>query len=153
VQTAAASGSGAASTEFVEIYNPGDCIASFVTVKLAYRSDNDNPGGAGFTGALTIAAGAYAVLGTTDYAGTKNGTLVSGLAAGAGQLAIIRKSDSSVIDAVAWGNIQNGTFQEGLSAAAPGAGKSLARTPNGTDTGHNRTDFAVATTPTPGAAN
>lgn len=148
----AGSGSNGASKEFVEIYNPGACTASFASVKLEYRSAAGNAGTAGFSGALEIAPGSYAVLGTEEYEGAKDAVLVSGLAAGAGQLALVRKSNGSKIDGVGWGNVTGGTYKEGSTCPAPGADLSIARIPNGSDTNNNSVDFKVGT-PSPGAPN
>lgn len=140
--------------EFVEIYNKGNCAVDFGEYKLRYlAASNNGGGGAGFTGSLTIPAGAYAVLGTEKFTGPKQATMSSGLAATGGQLAIVRKDNSNlIIDGVAWGTVSNGTFTEGQSCTKPGNGQSIQRVPNGVDTNNNRDDFEPAT-PTPGAAN
>jgi len=41
----------------------------------------------------------------------------------------------------------------GGAAAAPSAGESIERTPDGDDSNANATDFTVTTTPTPKASN
>jgi hypothetical protein len=53
---------------------------------------------------------------------------------------------------VGWGTAAN-AFVEGTAATAPPTDESVARQNDGTDTGDNSADFAVMTTPTPGATN
>ena len=47
----------------------------------------------------------------------------------------------------------SGAGQNGCMVAAPGAGRSAVRFPDGLDTDSNCTDFTVSNSPTPGAAN
>ncbi|PIW00163.1 MAG: hypothetical protein COW42_08665, partial [Deltaproteobacteria bacterium CG17_big_fil_post_rev_8_21_14_2_50_63_7] len=61
---------------------------------------------------------------------------------------------TDLVDAVGYGDFSAAVFGgEGTPAPATAPGESLARTPNGADTGDNNADFAIAATPTPGAAN
>ncbi|MGM0576366.1 MAG: hypothetical protein ACQEXJ_11605 [Myxococcota bacterium] len=64
-------------------------------------------------------------------------------------------ADGALVDALGYGDFgADDTFAgEGNPAPGTGEGKSLARTPDGKDTGDNATDFTVDATPTPGQPN
>jgi hypothetical protein len=64
----------------------------------------------------------------------------------------LRAPDGTLVDSVGYGAATN-AFVEGSAVGAPAATKSASRTPNGTDTNNNSTDFVANTTPTPGASN
>jgi len=65
------------------------------------------------------------------------------------------KQGDVVVDSLAWGEvaIPDCGVGEGDVALPPGKDSSLARAPDGIDTGDNHADFAVCATPSPGAAN
>jgi|GEM_PF-1377484 len=61
-----------------------------------------------------------------------------------------------VLDALAYGegdDLATCAIAEGTAAAKPANGQSLARLPDGTDTGDNAADFALCDFPSPGEAN
>jgi hypothetical protein len=58
----------------------------------------------------------------------------------------------NVLDVVGYGGLDDATHSESMGAAAVDAGESIARTPDGRDTGDNSRDF-VAATPTPSGWN
>jgi hypothetical protein len=64
----------------------------------------------------------------------------------------LRLPDGTLRDSVGYGAATN-AFVETTAAGAPATTKSDSRSPNGTDTNNNSTDFAVSTTISPGAAN
>ena len=143
-----------ASDEFVELYNPCATAIDLTGSSLVYRS------AAGTTDVLILqldkpigAGGYYLVAGPTySNGGTPDQTYGAGhfLATGGG--VGLRDAAQTLVDSVGYGTATN-AFVEGAAAPAPPSGESIARTPNGTDTNHNDADFAVATTPTPRAAN
>ena len=138
-----------ASDEFVEIYNPG-AACTFTGWKLVYRASTGTSDGVMFQGSLTLAAGGFAVIGGSGFAGPKAGTIVGGLAAAGGQLQL-RDGADVVKDSMGYGNA-SGAFVRGTAAPAPPAGSSIARTPDGASTSDNAADFAIVA-PTPGATN
>ena len=149
--------------EFVEIYNPCSAAVTVDGWKLAYRAATNTSSSAAsndsstlYTFAGSIASGGYFVLGGSGFGGTKNGALSSGIAA-SGAVAI-RDGSSNIVDAVAWGTISAGNaFLEGSAAPLPpvsaSPGGSIERMPNGADSDHNNSDFQIAASATPGAAN
>ncbi len=65
------------------------------------------------------------------------------------------KQGDLVVDSLAWGDeeIPDCGVGEGAIALPPGKGSSLARAPDGADSGDNADDFTVCAAPTPGTAN
>ncbi len=153
VQTAGAS----AGDEFVEIHNP--CIGSIDLTgwKLVYRSASNSGGSDSTLLSLTqnIAAGGYLLLGGVSFSGTADAQFGRGvgLAAGGGAVGL-RNPAGDLVDSVSYGTLTApNDLTEGAPASAPPASQSIARKPNGTDTDHNNSDFVIAATPTPKAAN
>ena len=140
--------------EFVELKNTGSGAADITGCKLVYR-------GAGglvdiqlpvIPASTTITAGHFYVLGGTNYSGTADTSFSPDLDASSGGLALECGTSDTVNDSVGWGTPPAG-FGEGSPLAAPPVDQSAARTPDGTDTGDNSSDFAIETTPTPGGDN
>jgi hypothetical protein len=73
------------------------------------------------------------------------------MAAAGGGVALLDGSGNTV-DSVGYGTAAN-AYVEGSAAPAPPSGQSIARQPNGHDGNNNASDFSVAATPSPGAAN
>jgi hypothetical protein len=73
---------------------------------------------------------------------------MSGTGGGVG----IKDGTGALIDSVGYGTATN-AFVEGTVAAAPAAGESIRRSPDGHDTNVNAADFAIDSTPTPKATN
>jgi hypothetical protein len=151
-------GSGGALDEFIELYNTcPDRAFPLSGYALVYRSD------AGTTNVPLIVFGSQAVTANRPYYLCANGGATytgppadsfftaSGLRDVGGGLAILGPG-GAIVDSVGWGTATN-AFVEGTAAAAPAAGQSIARVPDGRDTGANATDFVLQTAPTPGAAN
>jgi hypothetical protein len=139
--------------EFVELYNPNSCAVPLSGWALKYEAASGAAGGAGyvFVAGDSIPAQGYFLLGSSTFSGKTDATLINGLAA-AGQVGLI-DDKKAIIDGVAYGTVTGGTYGEKQSAAAPAAGKSIGRSPNGKDTDSNSADFKVLTSPSPGAAN
>lgn len=140
--------------EWVEIYNPCGKAVS-LTGTLVYRSYN---GSSDITlaaiNAKSVPANGYLLLANSDYVGTTDVQFNAGTGmADSGGGVALRDNNGLQIDSMGWGNATN-AFVEGSAATAPSSNsQSMARTPNGTNTHHNSTDFKVATSPTPRAAN
>jgi len=152
-------GSGGGSDCFVEIFNPTAGAAWFAGWTLVYRAQGGISETILATGSAgtAIPAGGYFLFTGPAFTGaippgvghmTLTSCSMSTTAAGIG----LRLPDGSLSDSVGYGSATNGLV-ETTAVAAPAATKSDSRSPNGTDTNNNSTDFAVSTTPTPGAAN
>jgi hypothetical protein len=144
-----------AANEFVELVNTGAVAADLSGWKLVYRS------GAGasdvalvtFPSGTTIPAGGFLLAGGSAYAGatTADVSFATGLA-GTGGAVALRDSSGALVDGVGYGTATN-ALVEGTAAAAPAAGSSIGRHPDGHDTNDNAADLTVSTTPTPRAPN
>jgi hypothetical protein len=158
---------GAATDEFVEIYNPCATPVDVSGFSLVYRAGTSTaPNDAAhdadtllkWASGTAIPAHAWRVYAGADYGGAKDGALGSGLKDGSGAIAI-RDASGTIVDAIGYGagtiNPAN-AFIEGAPAAANAVvgapGQSLARHPDGADSNDNATDFRAGA-PTPGAAN
>jgi hypothetical protein len=151
VQTGASS---SLSDEFIELYNPCPTAIDLAGSSLVYRS------AAGTADILilnltpTIAAGGYLLITGPNFpdGGMPDQSYGAGHLAAAGGGVGIRDGAQLLVDSVGYGTATN-AFIEGAKAPAPSTGQSIARKPNGADTDHNDVDFAVASVPTPRAAN
>ncbi|HEY1551957.1 MAG TPA: Ig-like domain-containing protein [Kofleriaceae bacterium] len=137
--------------EFVELYNPCTYAVDLSQDALVYRSALGlvDVQLAQLSGQL--AAGAYQVFGGSGYTGSVAGTFATDLSALGGGVGLRNTSTQALVDSLGYGTSLDGLV-EGLVSAAPLVGGSIARIPNGTDTGNNAADF-VRATPTPGSAN
>jgi hypothetical protein len=144
-----------AANEFVELVNTGTAAADVSGWKLVYRSASGTSDVTLVTlpAGTTIAPGGFLLAGGSAYAGgpAADVAFATGLASAGGSFGI-RDASAALVDSVGYGTA-TGTLVEGAPAPAPAAGSSLARHPDGQDTNDNATDFTVATTPTPRAAN
>lgn len=145
----------AAKDDFVEIYNACTYAVDLSQLKLVYRDTLSVSDTVLVTLSGSIPAGAYRVYVGSQYSsgGVTDGTFTTdlgGLAGGAVGLRI--SSSGTLVDSVAWGVSING-MGEGAVLGAITLGSTLARIPNGRDTGSNLADFALLTTSTPRAAN
>ena len=143
-------GTGGASDEFVELYNPCAQAVSLSGYTLVYRS----AAGANETllaklDGQTLAPGAHLVVGNTSFTGTAALSYASSLANAGGGVGL-RGSDGALVDSVAWGTAQN-VFVQGHAAAAPPAGKSVARVPAGSHAHADQSLDLVVGAATPGA--
>jgi hypothetical protein len=153
VQTGGAGGTSGALNEFIELYNTcADRAFNLAGYNLVYRSATGTTDNARvmFT-TQTIAPGKpYFVCANSGFMGSADVRYTDGLATD-GALAL-RSPDGNVVDAVGWGAATN-AIVETAPAVAPAPGQSIARVPDGNDTGDNSADFKVATVPSPGAPN
>lgn len=151
--------SGAATTEFVELFNPGSSGVDIGGTKVVYRSasgTSDTTLATVSSGTL-LAAHAFYLLGGSGYAGAEPADLSFGTAlSSTGGSIGIRAADGNLLDAVAYGTAVNG-LGEGQPASAPpltvSPGSSAVRLPDGADTDDNATDFTVTASPTPRGPN
>jgi hypothetical protein len=143
-----------ASDEFVELYNPNGCAVPLSGWALKYESFSGGTSSAGyvFVAGDSIPAQGYFLIASSTFSGKKDATLISGFAADKGQVGLIDDKKATV-DGVAYGAVTGGSYGEKQSAPMPPSGKSIGRSPNGTDTDNNSADFKVLTSPSPGAAN
>jgi len=145
-------GFGGSDDEWVELYNP--CPNSVVLngASLKYRAaTNSTPNDTSELAPLsgTVTAGGYWLVAS----GTKQQAFAMGTGLGdQGGAVGIRDAGGALVDSAGWGSANN-PFVEGVVKTLPQPGKSMARTPNGRDTNNNEADFALPTTPTPGARN
>jgi uncharacterized protein len=148
-----------AADEFIEVVNSGTADADLGGWKVVYRSaagTSDTTLTTIPTG-TTLAPGAFYLVGGSAYAGsaTPDRSFSAGLAATGGG-AGLRDATGELVDSVGWGTATN-ALVEGSAAPAPPAtaapGSSIVRIPDGHDTNANDADFAISSTPTPGAAN
>jgi YVTN family beta-propeller protein len=143
-----------ASDEFVEIFNTGATAVDVTNWSLVYRSaagTTDILLGT-FSGALP--PGAYALAAGVSFLGPTPDILygtAGGILSSVGGGVALRDAFGNIVDSVGYGTATN-AFVEGTAAAAPPTSSSIARFPNGTDTGNNAADFQVRTR-TPKAAN
>lgn len=145
---------GSTGEEFVELYNPNDCDVSVGKWKLLYRSKSNSVDQTAFTfsSSQKIGAKEFFVVGTSKIPGKDAAfALTSILGNAGGQIGLVDTGDK-LVDAVGFGPA-TGDYVEGTSAALPGAGKSIARVPDGHDTDDNAADLVKLDTPTPGASN
>jgi Lamin Tail Domain/Collagen triple helix repeat (20 copies) len=150
---------GAASNEFVELFNAGSSAAEVGGFKVAYRSaaGTSDISLATIPAGTTIPAGGFYLLAGSGYLGshTPDQTFATSLASTGGGIAV-RDSTGVILDSVGYGDSTN-AFVEAHATTAPPAtaapGSSSDRLPDGHDTNDNAADFSVSTTPSPGAAN
>jgi len=150
---------GAASNEFVELFNAGSSAADVGGFKVAYRSSagTSDTTLATIPAGTSIPAGGFYLLAGSGYLGSHaaDQTFSASLAATGGGLAV-RDTTGTILDSVGYGDTTN-AFVETHPATAPPAtaapGSSSGRGPDGHDTNDNSADFAVSATPSPGAAN
>lgn len=145
VQTAGAT----ASTEFVELFNVGTCAADVGGYTLVFRTASGTTDTvlATIPNGVKIAPFDYYLFGTTVFAPPHDQTMTAGLAAAGGGVGL-RDGASLLVDSVGYGTATN-AFVEGTAEPAPASSQSIARVPNGTDTGNNSADFQLQVAPTP----
>lgn len=139
--------------EYIELINKTNTNIDLSGFAIRYQAANGNSGTAGGTLSGTLQARRYWLLSpnanvtvgqTTNLA--RDGAILSGMGAAAGQLALVRLSDGVIIDAVGYGGagaITGGTYTEGPAAPAPPANGGLKRSPDGTDNNNNAADFVT----------
>ena len=150
---------GAASNEFVELFNAGSSAADVGGFKVAYRS---SAGTSDITlvtipAGTTIPAGGFYLLGGSGYLGTHaaDQSFSTSLASTGGGIAV-RDATGAILDSVGYGDTTNAFVEAHATTAPPttaAPGSSSGRIPDGHDTNDNAADFSVSSTPSPGAAN
>jgi len=139
----------AATDEYIELVNKSNNNIDLSGFAIKYQSAGGTNGTAGGTLSGTLLPGHYWLLspnanvtvGQTNNL-ARDGAITSGMAA-SGQIALVRLSDNTVIDAVAYGTITGGTYTETAAAPAPPTNGGLKRSPDGTDNNNNSTDFVT----------
>jgi len=150
---------GAASNEFVELFNAGSSSADVGGFKVAYRS---SAGTSDITlvtipAGTSIPAGGFYLLGGSGYLGshTADQSFSASLASTGGGIAV-RDATGGILDSVGYGDTTNAFVEAHATTAPPttaAPGSSSGRIPDGHDTNDNAADFSVSATPSPGAAN
>ncbi len=147
--------------EFVEILNPGSSPVDLTGYRIEMVDVGDGEAYASYTGAGSLAAGKYLVIGdkaVLDAATLPDATVKialgsSGLQQGPDAVRIVRIADEKVMDAVQYEGTPTGAGEGASAPTDPAtAGKSIGRCPNGSDSNDNGTDFR-AMTATPGKVN
>lgn len=139
--------------EFVEILNSGSEAVSLDGVTLEFH----NGVGEGWT---VIWRAPNGVVLPPDVPWVLGGAAVTPPPDAVFELALQNGPDSirlidaqgTVLDVAGYGGLDDATYVERLGVAPVDAGQSIARTPDGRDTGDNAVDFQAAT-PTPGRRN
>ena len=136
---------GAASDEFVEIVNAGTTAVAIGGWKIVYRSAAGTSDStlATIADGTTLAPGAFYLAGGSAYSGTPvaDSSFTIGMAGTGGGVGI-KDGTGALIDSVGYGTATN-AFVEGTVAAAPAAGESIGRSPDGHDTNANAADFSI----------
>jgi Lamin Tail Domain/Collagen triple helix repeat (20 copies) len=150
---------GAASNEFVELFNAGSSAADVGGFKVAYRS---SAGTSDITlvtipAGTSIPAGGFYLLGGSGYLGSHaaDQSFSASIASTGGGIAV-RDTTGGILDSVGYGDTTNAFVEAHATTAPPtttAPGSSSGRIPDGHDTNDNAADFSVSATPSPGAAN
>jgi hypothetical protein len=150
---------GAASNEFVELFNAGSSAADVGGFKVAYRSSagTSDISLATIPAGTSIPAGGFYLLGGSGYLGSHaaDQSFSTSLASTGGGIAV-RDSGGAILDSVGYGDTTNAFVEAHPTTAPPtttAPGSSSGRIPDGHDTNDNAADFSVSSTPSPGAAN
>jgi hypothetical protein len=150
------SGPGGAEDEWVELLNPGTCSVDVSGWELRHTSISGTSMAtvATIAPATTIAGGGYGVIGGTAYSASAPtiAKFSTGVLADTGGGVGLYDASSTLVGSMGYGSGATNPFVRGSAATVEGSGQSIARVPNGADTGNDSTDFKAAT-PTPGAAN
>ncbi len=154
------SSDGAASTEWVELYNPTSTSINVSGWRIGDQNTFDTPADDDdtFPSVTPIPPGGFAVVITTGSSVVvpgsaltitlPNGTIGSGLN-DPGDSVILRNSANTIIDTTNYGT-ESSFFTS--QSAAPGSGQTISRNPNGVDT-NTGADWILDTTPSIGVTN
>jgi len=158
------------SDEFVELRNGASCGGSLLNWGLRYSSAGGSAPSQLWTGQAgdTIAAHGYVLLGGYAFQVPDGGTVLGristdlngSLSKNGGGVGLFDPL-GTLVDGVAYETLTTSSHPfirpadagSGGGAPNPPSGKSIARTPDGTNTGTNATDFQIAQSATPGYAN
>ena len=140
---------GAASNEFVELFNAGSSAADVGGFKVAYRS---SAGTSDITlvtipAGTSIPAGGFYLLGGSGYLGSHaaDQSFSASLASTGGGIAV-RDATGGILDSVGYGDTTNAFVEAHPTTAPPttaAPGSSSGRIPDGHDTNDNAADFSV----------
>ncbi|MEI6946211.1 lamin tail domain-containing protein [Paraflavisolibacter sp. H34] len=137
-----------ATHEYIELVNTTGKTFDLSELAIRYAAGSGRAGVAGGTLGGTLPPYAFWLLSPKPSVTVgKTGGLVpdgffeDGFAAGSGQVALVRKTDNTLLDAVAYGSIGDGDFCEGSPASGPPARGGLKRAVDGVDRNTNSTDF------------
>ncbi len=146
-------GSGGATQEFIELYNPTSCAVSLGNWKLPYKSVSGTGNGVlhTFGAGDSIAAESFLVIGTASFTGTKDATMNGGMSDSGGQVGLVDDADN-LVDGLGYGGA-TGPYVEGTAAGKPPANGSVGRKSDGLDTDSNSADCKVFTQHSAGAPN
>ena len=150
---------GAASNEFVELFNAGSSAADVGGFKVAYRSSagTSDISLATIPAGTSIPAGGFYLLGGSGYLGSHaaDQSFSTSLASTGGGIAV-RDSGGAILDSVGYGDTTNAFVEAHATTAPPttaAPGSSSGRIPDGHDTNDNAADFSFSASPTPGSSN
>jgi hypothetical protein len=139
-----------ASDEYIELVNTTNKIFNLSDLAIRYQSASGVAGLAGGTLSGTLLARQFWLLSpnATLTVGLNNGTardgaFTAGMAATGGQVALVRVTDNTIIDAVGYGTITGGAYTETAAASAPPVDGGLRRVNDGVDNNNNSTDFVT----------
>ena len=146
-------GSGGATQEFVELYNPNNCAVSLGSWKLAYKSQSGSGNGVlhAFGAGDSIPAESFFVAGTASFSGQKDATMNGGMSDTGGQVGLVDDTDK-VVDALGYGGA-TGPYVEGSAAGKPPSNGSVGRKSDGLDTDNNAADCKIYNQHSAGAPN
>jgi hypothetical protein len=137
--------------EFVEIMNVSDAAVSLAAVSIGFHNGTGIGWETLWAGSPgEVAPGELYLVGGADV--TPVPDAVAGFSLQNGPDALRLTVAGVQCDLVAYGGLDDADYAEGVSAPSVPAGRSLARKPDGGDSGDNSADFAEAA-PSPGAFN
>ena len=136
-----------ASHEYIELVNTTGKTFDLSELSISYHAKTGNKAVAGNTLSGTLQPHSYwllsakenVVVGKTSL--PRDGHCTDGFAATAGQIALLRKTDSTVIDGFGYGGIDVMTYTEKSPAIAPFTKGGYKRKTEGIDTDNNSADF------------
>ncbi len=150
------SGSGGAEDEWVELFNPQSCVADVSGWELRHTSINGTSVATVFTAAAGTQIGpkGYGVVGGLSYSASAPtiGGFTTGVLSDTGGGLGLYDAAGTLVASMGYGSGASNPFVESSAAPVEGSGQSIARLPNGAETGNDGADFKTAT-PSPGAAN
>lgn len=162
---------GGDTTEFIELYNYGAGDANLDNLMVAFINGSNSSDYATVDLSGTLAAGEYLVIGNaavqamlpagTTFIMVGDSSMQNGAPDG---VALVDTVQQTLIDGLSYEGAINGVQVTGfaetfdlvagtMTAVVDNGAQSIARVPNGSDTGDDATDWVEAATPTPGASN
>ena len=145
---------GADSGGFVEIYNAGSGAADLAGVVVVFVDGTDGTEYSRKSLSGTLAAGEYLVVAADAQNGAPDGVALIDTAGGdlLDALSYEGSITAATIGSATYNLVEGNALPAAVADSNTAAG-SLARIPNGADSGDAATDWAFTTTITPGAAN